>query len=176
MNFTETPLAGAFIIDVQVIEDERGFFARTWAAEEFQRRGIDPTLFQCNLAWNKRKGTLRGMHFQRPPFQEVKIVRCTRGAVLDVIIDLRRDSPTFRQWTSVELDADSRRMLYVPKGLAHGYLTLTDDVEVYYHVSAQYEPTHATGVAWNDRAFGISWPFPPTVISEKDRGWPPFEA
>jgi dTDP-4-dehydrorhamnose 3,5-epimerase len=116
------------------------------------------------------------MHFQRPPFQEIKIVRCTRGAILDVIVDLRRDSPTFCQWTSVELNADSRRMLYVPKGFAHGYLTLTDDAEVYYHVSAPYEPTHATGVAWNDPAFGISWPFPPTVISEKDRAWPAFQA
>ena len=175
MTFTETPLAGAFIIDIGFIEDERGFFARTWAPDEFARHGLDPTLSQCNLSWNKRKGTLRGMHFQRPPFQEIKIVRCTRGAILDVIVDLRRDSPTFRQWTSVELNAESRRMLYVPKGFAHGYLTLTDDAEVYYHVSAPYEPTHATGVAWNDSAFGISWPFPPTVISEKDRTWPAFE-
>jgi dTDP-4-dehydrorhamnose 3,5-epimerase len=175
MTFTETPLAGAFIIDVGFIEDERGFFARTWAADEFERRGLDPTVSQCNLSWNKRKGTLRGMHFQRPPFQEIKIVRCTRGAILDVIVDLRRDSSTFRQWISVELNADSRRMLYVPKGFAHGYLTLTDDAEVYYHVSTPYEPTHAAGVAWNDRAFGISWPFPPTVISEKDQAWPAFQ-
>lgn len=174
MIFTETPLAGAFTIDIEPIEDERGFFARTWAPEEFEQRGLDPTLVQCNLSWNKRKGTLRGMHFQRAPFEEVKIVRCARGALLDVVIDLRRDSPTFCQWTAVTLDADSRRMLYVPKGFAHGYQTLTDDVEVYYHVSARYEPNHSTGVRWNDPVFGIAWPLTPTVISEKDRTWAAF--
>jgi dTDP-4-dehydrorhamnose 3,5-epimerase len=174
MIFTETPLVGAFIIDIAAIQDERGFFARTWAPEEFESRGLDATLVQCNLAWNQRKGTLRGMHFQRPPFEEVKIVRCTRGALLDVIVDLRRESPTFRQWTSVALDADSRRMLYVPKGFAHGYETLTDDVEVYYHVSAPYTPECAAGVPWDDPAFGIEWPSPPTLISEKDRSWPRF--
>jgi dTDP-4-dehydrorhamnose 3,5-epimerase len=174
MLFTETPLMGAFIIDIGLIEDERGFFARTWAPDEFEKRGLDPTLIQCNLSWNKQKGTLRGMHFQRAPFEEVKIVRCTRGAVMDVVVDLRRDSPTFCQWTSVVLDADSRRMLYIPKGFAHGYQTLTDDVEVYYHVSARYEPTHATGLRWNDPAFGIAWPLTPTVMSEKDRTWPTF--
>lgn len=174
MVFTETPLSGAFVIDIDPIRDERGFFARTWASDEFERRGLDATLVQCNLSWNKRKGTLRGMHFQRGPFEEVKIVRCTRGALLDVVIDLRRDSPTFCQWTSVALDADSRRMLYVPKGFAHGYQTLTDDVEVYYHVSTPYEPAHATGVPWNDPAFAIEWPLEPTVISEKDRTWPSF--
>jgi dTDP-4-dehydrorhamnose 3,5-epimerase len=174
MTFTETPLAGAYIIDILPIGDERGFFSRTWSADELTRRGLDATLVQCNVAWNRVRGTLRGMHFQRAPYEEVKIVRCTRGALLDVIVDLRRASPTFRRWTSVELTADTRRMLYVPKGFAHGYLTLTDDVEAYYHVSAPYVPEAAGGVAWDDPAFGITWPFAPAVISKRDREWPRF--
>jgi dTDP-4-dehydrorhamnose 3,5-epimerase len=174
VKFTETKLAGAFIIDPVRFEDDRGFFACTWAPDEFDRRGLDPALAQCNVAWNRLKGTLRGMHYQRAPFEEVKIVRCTRGVLFDVIIDLRHDSPTFREWTSVELDAESRRMLYIPKGFAHGYQTLTDDVEAYYHVSAPYSPGHAAGVAWNDPVFVITWPLQPTLISEKDRAWPPF--
>jgi dTDP-4-dehydrorhamnose 3,5-epimerase len=175
MLFTETPLAGAFIIDIVALEDERGFFARTWSADELTKRGLDTTLVQCNIAWNPLKGTLRGMHFQRAPYEEVKIVRCTRGALFDVIIDLRPSSPTFRQSTSVELTADSRRMLYVPKGFAHGYITLTDDVEAHYHVSAPYVPACADGVAWDDPAFGIAWPMAPVVISARDRGWPRFK-
>lgn len=175
MTFNETPLKGAFTIDIVPIEDERGFFSRTWAADEFTSRGLDPMVVQCNVAWNRVKGTLRGMHFQKPPFEEVKIVRCTRGALLDVIVDLRRESPTFCQWTSVELNADSRRMLYIPKGFAHGYLTLTDDVEAYYNVSAPYSPECASGVAWDDPAFGIRWPFPPAVISKRDQSWPRFD-
>ena len=174
MTFTETPLAGAYIIDIVALKDDRGFFARTWSVDELKQRGLDATLVQCNVAWNPTKGTLRGMHFQRPPYDEVKIIRCTRGALFDVIIDLRPSSPTFKQWTSVELDADSRRMLYVPKGLAHGYITLTDDVEAYYHVSAPYTPGSADGVAWDDPAFGVTWPMAPTVISERDRAWPRF--
>lgn len=174
MRFTETPLAGAFIIDPEPIEDERGFFARTWSFQDFERLGLDATLAQCNVAWNRARGTLRGMHFQREPFAEVKIVRCTRGALLDVIVDLRPASPTRCRWTSIELSADNRRMLYLPKGFAHGYITLCEDVEAYYHVSAPYSPSHASGVRWNDPAFGIAWPFAPTVISEKDRGWPDF--
>jgi dTDP-4-dehydrorhamnose 3,5-epimerase len=174
MRFTETPLKGAFVIDIVALEDERGFFARTWSAEELTKRGLETTLVQCNVAWNPARGTLRGMHFQRAPQEEVKIIRCTRGALFDVIIDLRRDSPTYRQWTSVELDADSRRMLYVPKGFAHGYITLTDNVEAYYHVSAPYTPDCAAGVAWDDPAFAIQWPFAPAVISERDRAWPRF--
>jgi dTDP-4-dehydrorhamnose 3,5-epimerase len=174
MTFTETALAGAFIIDIVALKDDRGFFARTWAADELKTRGLDPTVVQCNVAWNPAKGTLRGMHFQRAPYDEVKIIRCTRGSLFDVIVDLRPESPTFRKWTSVELNANSRRMLYVPKGFAHGYLTLTDDVEAHYHVSAPYTPACADGVAWNDPAFGIEWPFAPTVMSERDRTWPHF--
>ena len=175
MRITETPLTGAVIIDPEPIHDERGFFARTWAPDLFEQRGLDPTVVQCNLSWNKTKGTLRGMHFQTEPYAEVKIVRCTRGRFLDVIIDLRLESPTFCQPFSIELSAESRRMLYIPKGFAHGYITLEDDVEAYYHVSAPYSPAHATGVRWNDPAFGINWPMTPTVISDKDRQWPDFE-
>jgi dTDP-4-dehydrorhamnose 3,5-epimerase len=172
--FTATRLPGAFIIDLAPIEDERGFFARTWAPEELAKHGLDPALAQCNASWNHKRGTLRGMHFQRPPFAEIKIVRCTRGALLDVIVDLRKESPMYCQWTSVELTADNRRALYVPKGFAHGYLTLTDGVEAYYHVSTPFSADHATGVRWNDPAFGIAWPFDPTVMSAKDRAWPDF--
>jgi dTDP-4-dehydrorhamnose 3,5-epimerase len=175
MTFTETALAGAWIIDIERFDDERGFFARTWAADELTARGLDPTLAQCNVAFNRRKGTIRGLHFQRAPFDEIKIVRCTRGAVHDVIVDLREDSPTFRRWLAVELTADTHRMLYVPPGVAHGYQTLTDDAETYYHVSAPYSPAHAAGVRWNDPAFAIAWPLgEPTVISARDREWPDF--
>jgi dTDP-4-dehydrorhamnose 3,5-epimerase len=174
MTFSHTPLAGAYTIDISPIHDGRGFFAKAWSLDDFERAGLDPTLVQCSIAWNKAKGTLRGMHFQRAPFAEVKAVRCTRGAVLDVIVDLRPDSPTFRRWTSVELSDSNHRMLYIPKGMAHGYLTLTDDAEVYYHVSAPYSPAHADGVRWDDPAFGIEWPFAPEVISDRDRAWRPF--
>ncbi len=176
MTFTETPLKGAWIIDIARIEDERGFFARTWAPEELTAHGLDPTLAQCNVAWNHRRGTIRGMHFQRAPMQEVKIVRCTRGAILDVIIDLRPESPTFCRWTSVELTDDNRRMLYIPFGFAHGYQTLVDGVETYYHVSAAYSPAHSSGVRWNDPRFGVSWPLEPTLISPRDTDWPDFGA
>jgi dTDP-4-dehydrorhamnose 3,5-epimerase len=176
MTFTETPLEGAWIIDIARIDDERGFFARTWSPDEFAARGLDSTLAQCNVAWNHRRGTIRGMHFQRAPMQEVKIVRCTRGAILDTIIDLRPGSPTFCQWISVELTEDNRRMVYIPFGCAHGYQTLVDGVETYYHVSAPYSPGHASGVRWNDPRFGLRWPLEPTVISARDRDWPDFDA
>jgi dTDP-4-dehydrorhamnose 3,5-epimerase len=175
MTFTETPLAGAFIIDLAPVQDSRGFFATTWSAAEFRRRGLETVVAQCNRAWNKDRGTLRGMHFQREPFGEVKIVSCTSGALLDVIVDLRPGSPTFCRWTSVELSAESRRMIYIPKGFAHGYLTLTDSAESYYQVSAPYAPDYAAGVRWDDPAFAIEWPFAPAVMSPRDREWPSFE-
>jgi dTDP-4-dehydrorhamnose 3,5-epimerase len=174
MIFRETALEGVWIIDVERFEDDRGFFARTWAPDEFERRGLDSTLAQCNLAWNHKKGTLRGMHFQRAPFEEVKIVRCTRGAIFDVVVDLRPGSPTFGRWISAELSEETRRMLYIPRGMAHGYQTLTDGVEAYYHVSAPYSPEHAAGVRWDDPRFGIIWPMPPTVMSTRDKTWPDF--
>jgi dTDP-4-dehydrorhamnose 3,5-epimerase len=172
MQFTETRIPGAWIIDVAPVEDERGLFATTWLPEAFAARGLDPSLAQCNLAFSRRRGTLRGLHFQRAPHEQVKIVRCTRGALVDVIVDLRPDSSAYRTWASVELSADNRRMLYVPAGLAHGYLTLADDTEAYYHASKKWAPGHEWGVRWNDPAFGIEWPFEPTVISDKDRTWP----
>jgi len=172
MKFTESRIPGAWIIDVTETHDDRGFFAMTWLPGEFTRRGLDPSLAQCNLAWNHKRGTLRGMHFQNAPHQQVKIIRCTRGALLDVIVDLRPDSPAYRQWEAVELSADNRRMFYIPKGIAHGYITLTDEVEAYYHASTPWAPLAESGVRWNDPAFGIKWPFDPVMISEKDAKWP----
>jgi len=172
MVFSESRLAGAWGIDVSPIHDDRGLFAVTWLADEFEQRGLDASLAQCNLAWNRRRGTLRGLHFQRAPFEQVKIVKCTRGALCDVIVDLRPASPTYRQWDHVELTAENRRMLYVPAGFAHGYLTLTGDAEVYYHASRGWTPSAESGVRWNDPAFAIEWPFEPQVISDKDRTWP----
>jgi dTDP-4-dehydrorhamnose 3,5-epimerase len=172
MIFTETTIPGAWIIDVSPIPDERGFFAMTWLPAELAKRGLDCALAQCNLAWNHKRGTLRGMHFQAVPHEQVKIIRCTRGALLDVIIDLRPASSAYRKWQAVELSADNRRMFYMPAGVAHGYLTLTDGVEAYYHASTPWAPQAESGVRWNDPAFGIEWPFDPVVISEKDANWP----
>ncbi|MGH9220713.1 MAG: dTDP-4-dehydrorhamnose 3,5-epimerase [Vicinamibacterales bacterium] len=172
MRFTPSRIPGAWVIDIEPINDQRGFFAMTWLPEEFRKRGLDPALAQCNLAFNHRRGTLRGMHFQTAPHAQAKLVRVTRGALLDVIVDLRDDSPTFRQWEAVELTADNRRMLYMPAGIAHGYLTLTDGTEAYYHASSPWVPAAESGVRWNDPAFGIEWPFTPSVISPKDDAWP----
>lgn len=172
MQFTPSRIPGAWVIDITPIHDHRGFFAMTWLPQEFRARGIDPELAQCNLAHNHKRGTLRGMHFQTAPHAQAKIVRATRGALLDVIVDLRPESPAYRQWDAVELTADNRRMLYMPKGVAHGYLTLTDDVEAYYHASTPWVPEAESGVRWNDPAFAITWPFAPVVISEKDQRWP----
>ena len=172
MVFTESRLSGAWIIDVSPVHDHRGLFAVTWQPDAFEQRGLDPSLAQCNLAWNHRRGTLRGLHFQRAPFEQVKIVRCTRGSLCDVIVDLRPDSPTYRLWDRVELTAENRRMLYVPAGFAHGYLTLTDGVEVYYHASHAWAPSAESGVRWDDPALGVEWPSAPLVISDKDRAWP----
>jgi dTDP-4-dehydrorhamnose 3,5-epimerase len=171
MTFTESRLAGAWIIDADTRTDDRGVFAEIWVAREFENRGLDTTLAQCNLAWNAQRGTLRGMHFQLAPFEQVKVIRCTRGSLYDVFVDLRPDSATFRQWECVELTADNRRMLYVPAGFAHGYLTLVDGTEAYYHASTPYARAHESGVRWDDPAIGIEWPFEPTSISEKDRSW-----
>ena len=172
MQFTPSRISGAWLIDISPINDHRGFFAMTWLPEEFRKRGIDPALAQCNLAFNYKRGTLRGLHFQKGQHAQAKIVRATRGALLDVIVDLRPEAPTFRRWEAVELTADNRRMLYMPPGIAHGYLTLTDEAEAYYHASAPWAPQAEAGVRWNDPAFGITWPFEPVVISEKDANWP----
>src|SRR5436190_732440 len=171
MIFQETKIPGAWTIDIAPLADHRGFFAMTWLPDELTRRGLDPALAQCNLAFNHKRGTLRGMHFQKAPHAQAKIVRATRGALLDVIVDLREDSPTYKQWDAVELTAENRRMFYMPEGIAHGYITLTDDTEAYYHASAPYAPQAESGVRWDDPAFGIKWPITPTLISDKDASW-----
>jgi dTDP-4-dehydrorhamnose 3,5-epimerase len=174
MIFTETKLQGAFIIDIDRIEDERGFFARTWCQREFEAHGFCTQLVQCNISFNKHKGTLRGMHYQAAPYAEAKLVRCTSGAIYDVIIDLRPDSPTFKRWVAVELRAANRRMLFIPEGFAHGFQTLADDTEVFYQMSQFYAPEYARGVRWDDPAFGVSWPAEKRIISERDRSFPDF--
>jgi dTDP-4-dehydrorhamnose 3,5-epimerase len=175
MIFHATNVRGVLELEVEHKVDERGFFARTWCAEEFRKHGLNPNLMQCSISFNTRKGTLRGMHFQLPPFAESKLVRCTRGAVYDVVVDLRPKSSTFKQWTSVVLSADQRNMVYVPEGCAHGFLTLADCVEVFYQISEVYCPDCAAGVRWDDPAFRIKWPEAIAVISERDRNYPNFE-
>jgi dTDP-4-dehydrorhamnose 3,5-epimerase len=175
--FSRTSLQGAFVIEIEPREDERGFFARAWCLREFAENGLNTELVQASIAWSRRKGTLRGLHFQRPPHAETKVIRCTRGAVYDVIVDLRPSSPTHKQWLGVELTADNRRMVYVPEGFAHGYQTLADDTEIFYQVSAFYTPEAEGGVRWDDPAFGIEWPDSESpLLSDKDRAWPDYRA
>lgn len=175
MRFEETPLPGAYLIEPERLGDDRGFFTRMWCRREFAEHGLDAGLAQCNLSFNERAGTLRGMHFQREPHPEVKLVRCTRGAVWDAIVDLRPDSPTYCRWHAVELTEQNLAMLYVPAGFAHGYLTLTDGAEVFYQVTEYYHRDLEGGVRWNDAAFGIEWPQDrPLILSPKDRSWPDY--
>lgn len=171
MIFTETAVAGAYAIDLERFEDDRGFFARAWGALDFDARGLASRLAHISLSVNREAGTLRGMHYQMAPCSEVKIVRCTRGAIYDVAVDLRRESPTYLKWTAAELSARNQRMLYIPEGCAHGFLTLEDDSEMLYLITAEYSPSHARGVRWNDPAFGIQWPANVRVINERDRGY-----
>jgi dTDP-4-dehydrorhamnose 3,5-epimerase len=174
MIFTPTALPDAFVVEPERREDHRGFFARLWCQREFEEHGLTARVVQVNVGFTGRQGGVRGMHFQLPPKQEVKVVRCTMGALYDVIVDLRPDSPTYRQWIGVELSAHNHRMLYVPAGCAHGYQTLTDDTEMYYQTSAAYAPELARGVRYDDPAFAIAWPLPVTSISDADRAWPDF--
>ena len=196
MIFTETKLKGAFIIELQKLEDDRGFFARSWCQREFEAHGLNTRLVQCNISFNLKKGTLRGMHYQAAPYEEAKLVRCTRGAIYDVIIDIRPDSATYCQWIAVELTAhDSlltapssqlaaygpklpghHGMLYIPKGFAHGFITLMDDTEVFYQMSEFYAPEYARGVRWNDPTYQIQWPGEVKVISDRDNTYPDFGA
>ncbi|HAF13528.1 MAG TPA: dTDP-4-dehydrorhamnose 3,5-epimerase [Blastocatellia bacterium] len=176
MIFKETKLRGAYIIEPELIQDERGFFARTWSQEEFASRGLNSKLVQCNSSFNKQRGTLRGMHYQIPPHEEAKLVRCTAGAIYDVIVDLRVDSPTWLKWIGVELIASTPLMVYIPEGFAHGFQTLEDDTEVFYQVSEYYHPELARGVRWDDPAFSINWPLSISVISERDRSYPFLDA
>ena len=174
MIFTETKLKGAFVIDMEPIEDERGLFARSWCREEFEANGLNPQLTQCNISFNNKKGTLRGMHFQKPPHEEAKLVRCTQGAIFDVIIDLRPDSSTCKQWVGEELTAKNRKMLYIPEGFAHGFLTLEDATEVFYQMSTSYVPDSASGILWDDPTLNIHWPEQPQIISQRDQSYPDF--
>jgi dTDP-4-dehydrorhamnose 3,5-epimerase len=176
MLFIETGVTGTFLVEPERIRDERGFFARTWCAQEFGAWGLSAGLVQCSISWSRRKGTLRGLHYQAAPHEEVKLVRCTRGAIWDVAVDLRPGSPTFKAWYGTELTADNHAMLYIPEGCAHGQLTLTDDAEVLYQMSAPFEPTAARGVRWDDPALGIDWPGEVQVISQRDRSYPDLPA
>jgi len=172
--FIETKLKGAFTVEPELVQDGRGFFARTFDQKEFEAHGLNPRVAQCNISFNKKKGTLRGMHYQIAPYQEAKLVCCTKGAIYDVIIDLRKASPTLKQWVGVELTAQNRRMLYIPEGFAHGFQTLEDNTEVFYQMSEFYHPESARGVPWNDPAFGAVWPDDIRVISDRDRQYPDF--
>jgi dTDP-4-dehydrorhamnose 3,5-epimerase len=176
MKFTETMLKGAFVIEPERIEDERGFFARTFCRREFDVHDLDSSLLQCSISFNRKRGTLRGMHYQVAPYREAKLVRCTRGAIYDVIVDLRAGSRTFRQWVAVELSADNRLMLYIPEGLAHGFQTLRDETEVFYQISEFYSVECASGVRWNDPAFCIKWPIANPIISARDQNLSEFAA
>lgn len=175
MIFTETKLKGAFIIDLELREDNRGAFARTFCMKEFEEHGLKPTVAQCNLSYNYKAGTMRGMHYQVAPACETKLVRCTKGAIYDVIIDMRPESPTYLQHIGVELTEENHRALYVPEMFAHGYMALTDGAEVVYQVGEFYTPGYERGLRYDDPAFGIEWPMAATVISEKDAAWPLFE-
>jgi dTDP-4-dehydrorhamnose 3,5-epimerase len=174
MIFSETKLAGAYVIEPEQLEDERGFFARLWSEQDFAERGLVPHFIESNTSFSRKRGTLRGMHYQAAPHGQVKLVRCTAGAVYDAIIDLRPDSPTYKQWDSVELSADNHLMLYVPIGFAHGFQTLVDGTEVTYQMSSPYHPASSRGVRWDDPTFGITWPKAERVIIARDREYSDF--
>jgi len=171
MIFTETCLKGAFVIDLERLEDQRGFFARSWCEREFAGHHLETKWVQANISYNKKKGTLRGMHFQVSPHEEEKLVRCIRGKLFDVIVDFRQGSDTFKKWFGVELSAENRRMIYIPKGFAHGFVTMDDDTEVFYLMSEFYAPGYGRGIRWDDPAIGIVWPEKITVISDQDKNY-----
>ena len=174
MIFTETKLKGAYIIDLQKLKDERGFFARSFCRREFETHGLNPNVVQCNVSFNVKKGTMRGMHYQAKPFEEAKLVRCTMGSIYDVIVDLRPDSLTFKDFLGLQLTAHNKHSLYIPEGFAHGFLTLEDNTEVFYQMSEFFAPDSARGFRYNDPAFGIDWPEEVQVISDRDRDYPDF--
>lgn len=176
MLFKETILKGAYLIEPEKLEDERGFFARSFCVREFEKHGLNPRLVQCNISHNIKKGTLRGMHYQKAPYAEAKLVRCTRGAIYDVIVDLRPESPCFRMNVGMRLDESNRIMVYIPEGFAHGFITLEDDSEVFYQMSEFYSPQHAAGFRWNDPFFSLQWPLEAVVISERDKTYPDFQS
>ncbi len=176
MIFTEAPLPGAFLVDLEPLTDDRGFFARSYAADEFMAHGLGPELGQCSVSYNARQGTLRGLHYQDAPHEEHKLVRCTAGAIFDVIVDIRPASGGYRRWFGTELTAQNRRALFIPPGFAHGFVTLSDETEVYYMISVPYAPEHARGIRWSDPAFGIQWPLAPSVISPRDAAYALLDA
>jgi dTDP-4-dehydrorhamnose 3,5-epimerase len=172
MKLTRLPLGGAHLVELEPVADERGFFARTWCAEQFRSYGLNPNVVQCSISFNRRRGTLRGVHYQVEPHAEAKLVRCTAGVIYDVILDLRPPSVTYLKWLAVELTAANRKMLYIPEGLAHGFQTLTDNTEVSYQISVDHHPEAARGVRWDDPIFGIEWPVRDPIISQRDRSFP----
>jgi dTDP-4-dehydrorhamnose 3,5-epimerase len=172
VKFLPTPLEGAYVIEPEPADDDRGCFARTYCSDEFGRRGLDSRIAQCSISYNRRRGTLRGMHYQTAPHEEAKLVRCTRGTIFDVIVDLRQASPTRKQWYAAELSVDNRKAMYVPKGFAHGFLTLTAEAEVFYQISVAYEPAFARGFRWNDPSVAIAWPQLPDIVSPRDERLP----
>ena len=174
MNFSQTDLPGVLLIKPELLADDRGSFARSFCVDEFAAAGIDFNIVQANISFNKFTGTVRGMHFQRSPHAEAKVVRCTSGAMFDVVVDLRPDSATYCQWIAAELNADNRDALFIPEGCAHGFLTLTDEAEVYYQISTFYHSESAAGVRWNDPAFQVVWPSPPELINSRDAAFPNF--
>jgi len=175
MKFHETKLPGMFEIHLEPLGDERVFFARSWCQHEFELHGLNPVTVQCNISFNEKQGTLRGLHYQAEPHPEAKVVRCTQGSIYDVVVDLRAQSPTFKKWVGLSLSAANRRMIYVPEGFAHGFLTLEDRTEIFYQMSEFYHPELSRGVRWDDPAFQIAWPSKPRIISERDRTYPDFQ-
>lgn len=175
MKFEEAKIPGVWVLDLERREDNRGFFARTFCEDEFATHGLVTRFVQCNLSSNAKRGTLRGLHFQDEPKPEVKLVRCVQGSVFDVVVDLRRDSPTYCQWIGVELSAENGRALYIPAGIAHGFQTLEDGSVLYYHMGEFYEPSLASGVRWNDAAFGITWPIARPILSDKDAAYTDYQ-
>jgi dTDP-4-dehydrorhamnose 3,5-epimerase len=174
VKFTETPLQGAYLIEIEPHADERGFFARTWCREEFREHKLNMTIAQCSISHNKKRGTLRGVHYQIKPYEETKVVACVSGAIYDLIVDLRPASSTFKKWFAVELRANQKNMLYVPEGFAHGFQTLEDESEVFYQISQTYQPEYSRGIRFDDPAFGFRWPIEERNISERDRTFPDF--
>jgi dTDP-4-dehydrorhamnose 3,5-epimerase len=175
VKLVPTALGGAFLVEISPAADDRGFFARSWCARVAREHGLNPDVVQCSISYNRRRGTLRGMHWQAPPFDEARLVRCTRGSIHDVIVDLREGSPTFGRYAQTVLSAEKRNMLYVPERFAHGYLTLEDNTEVFYQTSQYYERDHSRGFRWNDPVFAIPWPMDPRVISDRDRSYPDYQ-
>lgn len=172
MIFSQTRLPGVFVVDLELHRDERGFFARSFCEREFAEQGLASRFVQCNLSYNEHRGTLRGMHYNRMPHEEAKLVRCQSGAIYDVVVDIRRESPTLGQWFGVELSQDNRRSLFIPKGLAHGFLTLTPQTEIFYQMSDAYVPGAGLGIRYDDPSIGIEWPEPPKIVSARDKNYP----